>query len=98
MIEITRPYFDKDGGGGGGGRVVHTYRPDGRGIDPWGPSYTVRPAHNASIDEIPPLGAEGPLSRTPPATLGGVTGAQLDRSAARGVAGIERSQPTGDKT
>lgn len=37
-----------------------------------------------SIDELPPLGAEEPLSKEPPRSLGGVTSQQLEESAKRG--------------
>lgn len=40
-------------------------------------------------------GKPKPAEGTP--TLGGVTADQLDKSAQRGTAGIDRSQPSGDK-
>jgi hypothetical protein len=51
-----------------------------------------------SIDEFPPPGVEGPLSKTPPQTLGGVTSAQIEKSRqTQRPAGIEESLPAQDK-
>jgi hypothetical protein len=51
-----------------------------------------------SIDEAPPPGVEGPLSKTPPQKLGGVTSAQLERSRqTHPPVRIEESLPKQDK-
>ena len=51
-----------------------------------------------SIDELLPPGVEGPLLKTPPQKLGGVTSAQVEKSRlSHPQAGIEQSLPTQDK-
>lgn len=55
-------------------------------------------SHPPSIDELPPAGVEGPLTKNPPPTLGGVTPEKLERSRQNFFPTfIEKSVPAGDR-
>ena len=58
-------------------------------------------AHERSVDESgvvdPDTGRPVEVSHQPPARVGGITAVRLEESAAGGTAGIDLSQPAGDR-
>jgi hypothetical protein len=77
-------------------RVVSGYSPEGK---PYFREVKVDTTEQPpSIDDLQPIGVEGPLSKTPPPRMGGATPGQLEESErSHADWGASRSLPNGDR-